>query len=266
MRVTALALCILAGVSGELAAASPTVGIEGRLEVSLPVTGLRARAPERDAPVTVRIASATSTENTTRYDLRYIGLVPGKHDLRAYLLHADGSPANEFPPLEVQVDGVLPPDKQGLLIAIPEVGFSAGGGYRWVMAGAAVVWLLAAIPVFRRRRLAASTAAGKEPVTLTLPDRLRLLVQQAAAGELDVTGQAALERMVLGHWSEELGLQALSPGEAFARLRAHPQAALLLRTLEDWLHRPPTARAASLEALLAAYGRPRQEPQEAGVR
>lgn len=254
-------------VAGAMAAAPLTVGIEGRLEVTLPVAGLRAQPPERQAPLNMRIASAKRVESGTLYDLRYIGLVPGRYDLREFLRQADGSAADgQLPPLEVQVAGALPPGKQGLLVAIPANGVTLSGGYRWAIVGAGVVWLLAAIPIFRRRRLAAAKEPVVGPITLTLPERVRRLLAEAAAGRLDVERQAALERMVLNHWSEELKLRALPPAEVHARLREHPQAGVLLRTLEAWLHRPPSERKHDLEALLAAYGRSEEEPREAVAR
>jgi hypothetical protein len=217
--------------------------------------------------VTVRIAGAKSGEGETTYDLRYIGLVPGRYDLRPYLLKADGEAAMELAPLEVEVAGILPPDENGKLIAIPQGSIGAIGGYRWFLVGAGVVWLLVAIPVFRRRRrTAARQEAEPEPVRLTLPEQLRVLVIQAAEGKLDVAGKAELERMVIGHWSEELNLQTLPPAEVMTRLRAHPQAEALLCALEEWLHRRPNGGTADLGILLAEYGPAPGKPTEAAVR
>lgn len=266
MRRALLVFVLGWSVAGLAVAAPLTVGIEGRLEVSLPIAGLKARAPERAAPVTVRIAGVKEGEAGTTYDLRFIGLVPGRYDLRPYLLKPDGEAATKLPPLEVQVDGILPPDQKGRLIAIPQGSIEAVGGYQWVLVGAGVLWLLAAIPIFRRRRVAARRVAEPGQVRLTLPERLRALVMQAAAGKLDVAGKAELERMVLSHWSEELKLQTLPPAEVMARLRAHPQAEALLRSLEGWLHRRPNGEEVDLEALLAEYGPVPGNPKEAAVR
>lgn len=266
MRRAMLAFVLGWSVAGAVVAAPLTVGIEGRMEVSLPMGGLKARAPERAAPVTVRIAGAKSSDSETTYDLRYIGLVPGRYDLRPYLLKADGEAAMELPSLEVEVAGILPPDQNGRLIAIPQGSIGAIGGYRWFLVGAGVVWFLAAIPIFRRRRrTAALQEAAPERVRLTLPEQLRVMVIQAAEGKLDVAGKAELERMVIGRWSEELKLQTLPPAEVMARLRAHPQAARLLRALEEWLHHRPNGKAADLSFLLAEYGPIPGKPMEAGV-
>lgn len=233
---------------------APTVGIEGRLEVLLSTPALVARPADRTAPMNVRIAAARPHGDHTQYDLRYIGLVPGEYDLRAYLLPKEGAPAADLPPLTVTVRGLLPDEHEGQLALLPRGAFARLGGYKAVMIGAAVLWVLCAIPLFlahrRRREVAAAPAPAPPP---TLAERLYPLIESAREGKLDADAQAQLERMLIGHWRERLGLDSLDASEAMSRLRAHPEAGALLRALEDWLHRPPGSAKVDLEAVLAPY-------------
>jgi len=253
MKRAWLGAFVLAAMALRLAAAPLTVGVEGRREVILPEAGLKAAAPDRAAPITLRIAAATAKDDGMWYDLRFIGLVPGRYDLGKYLSRADGSPAEDLPALEVEVQGLLPPGQGAMLLDVPDSTVRMRGGYRWMMAGVVVAWVLAAVPLFRRKRRAPPVAPAAASVALTLPERVRPLVEQAAAGTLRVEDKAELERMVLAHWCEELGIGDLPRAEALARFRDHPQAGALLRALEAWLHRPPGGGVVDLEPLLAVY-------------
>jgi hypothetical protein len=230
-----------------------TVGIEGRLEVVLPVAGLKARPPERHSPMAVRIAFSTPEGTSTRYELRYIGLVPGRHDLRPLLVDADGTPATGLPPIEVEIRSILPDGQKGTLIPVPKFPLPSLGGYRWFIAAIVVLWLFAAVPLFRRRSPQKLPQTPAEVLPPTLVERLRPLVEKAAAGSIATAEKAELERLVMGHWREQLQLDSISPWEALQRLKAHPQAGQLLRATEDWLHRPPGSVQVDLAPLLAAY-------------
>jgi hypothetical protein len=240
-----LALAFLAVGMTSLAAAappagSPTVGMEGRLEVTLPGTVLEARPIEHKARLILRIAETRPRGTDTWYDLRYIGFVPGRYDLRTNLVRLDGSSVTNLPALPVEVAPLLPESHDGVLLETPRSPLGRLGGYKTFMTAAAVAWALLLVPlVWRRRRPgpAAATAAA-EP---TLADRLRPLVEQAAAGRLSSDGQARLERMLLNYWRDRLDLGALDMAEGLRRLRQHPEAGELLRALEGWLHRPPGA-------------------------
>ena len=247
-----LFLAILA--AGASPPPAPTVGMEGRLEVSLPGALLEAKPVEDKAPLILRVVSARPEGDSTKYDLRYIGLVPGKHDLKRYLTRSDGSPANDLPSLPVEVAHLLPELHQGDLVPeqIQPLGFL--GGYRGVMIGAVGAWVLLLVPLIlvgRRRRAQPAAAPAAPPPTLA--DRLRPLVEQAADGTLSVEGKGRLERMLLGYWRHRLDLRELDMSAALARLRQHAEAGRLLRALEDWLHRPPGVASVDVAAELAPY-------------
>ncbi len=235
------------------ASVPPTVGIEGQLEAILPIAGLRAKPVDRTSPITLRIASAMPHGTAVRYDLRYIGAVPGQFDLRSYLLLENGSAAEGLPELPVKIAGVLPEEHDGSLSLPESGGTSVSANYRWVMAGAVAVWGLLGIPLFltKRRRRQRATASLARPTTIE--ERLRPFVEAAAQGSLSIDQQARLERMLLGHWQERLELGGLNPADAMARLRADPKAGALLRALEDWLHRRPGTARVHVDELLAPY-------------
>ena len=253
MRAPLLFLLML--LAGLIARANDavTVGIEGRLDVLLPVAALKAKLPERQAPLTVRIAFSTPEGTSTRYSLRYIGLVPGRHDIRPFLTKEDGSPAEGLPPIEVEIRGILPEGQQGTILPIPTSSIPRLGGYFGILGAIGILWVAVALVVFRRPAVKPAPAPLATNAAPSLPERLRPLVEKAASGNLDAAAKAELERMVIGHWRERLNLGSLPPFEALGKLKAHPQAGLLLRAMEDWLHRPPGSVAVDLEPLLAAY-------------
>ena len=243
-------------LSSMVARAEPvavSVGIEGRLEVSLPGPELQAKPLDRAAPVALRIASAQARADGFRYDLRYVGYEPGTHDLRSWLVAPDGSPGADLPPLPVQIASVLPADHGGALVPRDTEPARLFGSYKWIIAGLAGLWVVVGFPLLRRRRQVVEQGAPP-PAEPSLAERLRPLVAQAAAGSLSTDGKAQLERLLLGHWQQRLGLEGLDTAEAIPRLRAHAEAGQLLRTLEDWLHRPPGSATFDLTSALAPYG------------
>ena len=236
--------------------AAQTVGIEGQLEALLPLPELKAKPTGSSSPITLRIAATRPHGTLMHYDLRYIGLVHGEYDLRAYLVREGGAPADDLPPLPVKITGILPVDHRGELSAYRSERFATLGGYRWMLAGVAALWLLAALPLFLSRRSRKETAQPAAPIAPpTLADRLRPLVESATAGKLTADQQAQLERLLLAHWRQRLGLENLDATEAMPRLREHPEAGALLRALEDWLHRRPGSVKVDVESVLAPYGK-----------
>jgi hypothetical protein len=232
----------------------PTVGMEGRISVTIAGTRLQAKPVDEKTPLALRVANAIDTSDGTLYDLRYMGFVPGKHDLKNYLVRADASSMTNVPSISVEVIPVLPPDHKGQLVPERLKSLPFLGGYKLLMLGAAMLWLLLLIPILMigRRRKAQPVAPTARP--LTLADRLRPLVEQAAAGQLPADRQAELERLLLWHWRRQLALTETDAGDAVVRLRSHPEAGALLRSLETWLHRPPgSAQNVDVAAVLAPY-------------
>ena len=240
--------------------------MEGKLEVTLPGTLLEARPVEHRAPLIVRVAETRPRGEEIWYDLRFIGLVPGTYDLRTNLVRLDGSSMQNLQPLPVSVAPLLPDPHDGKLVEQTPSPLGRLGGYRTAMIAAGIIWALLFVPlVWRHRKRVAATAPP--PVEPTFADRLRPLVEQAAAGKLTGDGQAQLERMLLNYWRDRLQLGALDMGDAIRRLREHAEAGELLRALETWLHRPPGSGTVDVATLLEPYRRlsatPTLDPQSA---
>lgn len=238
----------------------PSVGLEGTLETNLPGTLLAPRPVDPRSPILVRIAEARPHGTLIAYDLRYVGLEPGRHDLRDHLVRVDGSSTNDLPSLPVEVASVLPPRHDGLLIPVEPSRWRRLGGYRVGLVMLGTLWVLALIPLLLKTRPAEAPRLSAEAPAPTLADRMRPLVEAAAAGRLDTAGKATLERLLLGHWREKLELGDTSMAESLARLREHPEGGELLRSLERWLHQRPGRETPDLEKLLAPYRQPGPGP------
>ena len=232
----------------------PTVGMEGRVQLLIPGTLLEARPVEPKARLLLRIADARPHGTLFDYDLRYIGFVPGEYDLRDYLIRKDGSATNDLPNIPVLVAGVLPAQHRGELVAQDVRPLPFLGGYKVALFTVTIVWALVFVLWWANRRkpkLVETPPASARP--LTLADKLRPLVAQAVDGNLSRDDQAQLELLLLGHWRNRLGLRDASMVEAVQQLRQHPEGGVLLRELENWLHRPRGVAKVDVNALLAPY-------------
>jgi len=241
-------------VTPALSTGFPTVGMEGRLEVTLEGPPLEARPVSERSRLILRIAATQPHGTATRYDLRYMGLEPGAYDLREYLLQPDGRSATNLAPLRVVVAGLLPKDHDGWLAAYQRRSVGRLGGYRLLMFGAGGLWCAGLLVwLWRRWRRRPQPAPPPEAPAPSWADRLRPLVAAAAAGRLSTDGQAQLERLLVAHWRERLDLQTMTAMEALEQLRKHPEAGPLLSELERWLHHPQGASTAEVERWLEPY-------------
>lgn len=266
-RTCGLTLLLIAAVVCSVGAqpaplAETTVGMSGKLDsVVLPGTELEAKKLEdRKAPLVLRVVRVYPHGSDFRYDLEFFALEPGIYDLSQSLRRKDGSPLGQLPPLLVKVNPVLPPGQ----ILPNKLEIESGprlGGYRNLLIVAIALWVLVLVAVvasffFPRGRKA--TTSSDKPVSLA--ERLRPLVEGAIAGKLSRDQLANLERSLLAYWRKRLGLEAVEPGVAVEKLRAHPEAGPLLAQLEAWLHRPGPPAPVDVGTLLAPY---RDLPSEA---
>jgi hypothetical protein len=249
-RLTAMFVIMIVCATAR-AASLPTVGMEGRIETDLPGTTLEAKPVNQKAPLVLRIASFKGNH----YDLRYIGLVPGKHDLKNYLVRSDGSSVADLPSIPVEVAHLLPDDHRGQLVPVAPSRWLFFGGYRIAAAIAVGIWLVLLVPLLIRRKRSETAPIAAPPRPLTLADRLRPLLDRAASGMLSTDEKGYLERLLLCHWQRRLNLTDTEPAAAVIALRQHPEAGALLRSLEDWLYRPPASSRAfnDIAALLEPY-------------
>lgn len=219
-------------------------------EIYLP--GAEAKpTPRRDdkPPLVVRILEVRPAKDGFRYDLEVQGLEPGRHNVADYL-----SSDRALPEIPIEIVTPLPPGlpsphpiAQGELPRL--------GGYRTRMIVLGALWVAGFVGILLWKKKAAATDAAEQTGGEPLAERLKPLVTGAADGTLDTAGRARLERLLIGYWRERLPeIAALSPAEAMARLRHHPEAAPLLQALERWLHAPGWGETpADLETLLAPY-------------
>lgn len=243
------------------AAAQSYVGMPARLEqVILPGPPLVARPlADRQRPLVLRIEQVYPHGSEFRYDMVYYALEPGEYDLRDYLLHEDGTAADDLPPLPVKVVSSLPPGQiePG---AIPGGVVPRLGGYR-LWAGIAIFfWVLGLglILLVGRRREASTASLIQTP--LSLEEQLENAADLVVSGRFTEADRSQLERLLLAYWRERLGLADARPDEAMAALRAHPEAARVLDQLERWLHRPGEVERVDVIELLRPYRGQSNEP------
>jgi hypothetical protein len=234
---------------------SRTIGIEGYVSTDLPRADYRPRPLDDRTELILRLEGVTAlTNGQHRYDFYYIGLEPGPYNLANYLMRPDGSRPDELDHLRIHVRAMLPEDHDGQLGAYFPRRFPWIGGYRALLGLMALVWVggFVAFALASRKKHALVVPVATPPQP-SLAERLRPLVEAAAAGRLTPDGQARLERLLMGYWREKLGLPELRMAEALMRLKAHAEAGELLRALERWLHRPGGVSAAEVASLLEPY-------------
>ena len=230
-----------------------TVGREGAISVVLANPSLQPIPAEARAALVVRIASREVEAGGTRYDLRWLGAVPGVYNLTRYLVDVEGKPLSGVSgaePVFVHVLSLLPPGVPGDLVASQQPPATRMGGYQLVLLGLGIAWL-AVVPLLWRRQRRAKKI---EPMTVaSVVDQLREVIERARTTGLDTAARARLERLLLAYWRERLGLQQLDAPAAMLRLREHAEAGALLRQLDAWLHAPPGRNSVDVAALLAPY-------------
>jgi hypothetical protein len=223
--------------ASEAEPSATSVGIPRQInQLVIPGPLVRPRPWVRGQPVVVRIVAEYPHGDAHRYDFEYTLLEAGRFDLRDYLQREDSSPMDGVPPLPVEATTVLPAG-QILPNDVPPGPLPGWGGYRAVMITGGVLWgcVLLYLLVPRRKR---TVVDELQAATKSLETRLHEAIQAAEAGTLSPAERAELERMVLAHWRQRLGLTHLPAAEALSAVRQHEQARNALNLLEQWLHHP----------------------------
>jgi plasmid stabilization system protein ParE len=229
-----------------------SIGISGRiLQLVLPAPELEAVPLAPQSAIVLRVLGTWPHGTDFRYDLEYYGLEAGRYDLAKYLAHKDGTPVANLPEIPVTIVSLLA-DGQVQPNTLEPTALPHLGGYQKTLIGLGVVWVLglAAILFLGRRR---AQAVRERARPRTLAEELRPLVEDALAGRLSRSDRARLELRLVEYWRRKLALTDREPQVLLVELRAHPQAGALLRSLEDWLHRPDPPAAVDLAQLLAPY-------------
>lgn len=229
-----------------------TVGMRAYVEqVVLPGSELVPAPSTLKAPLVLRVLKTWPHGEHLRYDLEWVGLEPGRHDLTKFLVRKDGSPMAGVPELVVEATSVLPAGANEPTELAPQAPQRLDG-YSTLQIVAGVAWgvgLLAILFVGRRWR----RRSAPPPPAPTLADRLRPLVEAVARGGADTGAKAELERLLVAFWRARLGLRDIKAADAIVAIKQHAEAGVLLRQVEAWLHMPTPPAQTDWQALLAPY-------------
>lgn len=255
-------LCVFFLWGSSLLAQEPlsqsSVGIEGHFHFDWAGDPLEVAPIPEDSPVLVRIAQvnpSNSDEGSSQYDIRWLALLPGNHDLSVFFRHGENRPA-DLPPMVVNADSLLGSDHEGNLANLPGTLSPVIDFPAWVLWGVAGFWLVLPLLILGILRwMRPPPPAPVVEVVLTIADKLRPYVDQALAGNLDSEGKAALERLLLAFWRDDLNLGSFRHAEALQAMRQHEVAGELIVTVERWLHsgKETATHTEEVEALLQPY-------------
>lgn len=233
--------------------ATATVGFPVVLkQVLLPGSELTGRPVQsREAKVVVRVLDSFAHGDGFRYDLEVTGFEPGVHNLSESLVRKDATATVNLPPVWVEITSQLPAG-QVKPHQLPPAGPKVTGYYTGVMIAAAGLWILGLLGILFWGRGKETHLSGKDRKP-TVADRLRPLLERAAAGKLSDDERASLERVLLAFWRKKLRLEKVPPAQLFPQLRQHPEAAGLLLQMDQWLHAPGTGQSLDWQQLLEPY-------------
>ncbi len=250
----ALVLSVSLAPAAEEMADPHAIGIEEGTRVVLERGDYVPRPLDDRTPLIVRLGGVEEGDDGFSYRFHFIGFEPGEYRLADYLMHPDGSPADELGERTFEVKTILPDDHDGSLTPYVPGTVPWFGGYRMLLITLGIVWVLGwiALAWFGRRRRAIDEVPEAPPAP-SFAQRMRPYLEAAAGGELDTRGQAELERLFTAYWRDRLELPERRMADELAELRGHPEAGELIRALERWLHRPGGATAAEVDALLEPY-------------
>ena len=231
-----------------------TVGMQAHIEqLVLPGSELESKPHEdRRTPIVIRITGAFAHGDSFSYDMTYYGLDPGEYNLVDYLQRKDGSSTGDLQEIKVTITSVLPTGQvEPNSLATQEADDLGGYRMQWIIGSVIWVAVLLLLLFGGRRKSATSSAGDARPKTLA--DRLRPTVEQAIAGDIEADKLAELERMLVAFWRRRLELESMTAAEAIVVLRKHEDAGMMLRQLEQWLHRPGGDESIDVAELLKPY-------------
>jgi hypothetical protein len=231
------------------------IGIESETDLVLSKGNLQAKRVDPQSPVILRvIAIRPLTDGRFIYRVAFTPLEPGSFNLSDYLVFPDDTPLGSTNPNPVTIAARVTNPDQTTLLGMPFPQTPPATRYAAWIVLLALLWLAAGLRLFSHKKPTPQPAPTPPPPPPTLAELLRPLVQLAASGDLDIPGKARLERIFLHYWSHQLDLQKLTPIEKIRAIRKHPEAGLLFRTMDAWIHRPePVIPEEEIAAVLAPY-------------
>ena len=204
----------------------------------------------------IRVTDIKPAEDGYRYSMTVYGLDPGSYNILDFLQYSDSKLPVSSKAIPLQITTIHGLDNLPKPEALNPKPPPKMGGYRALMITLSLFWLaILGLLVFYRKKKPQSEK-GELP-ELTLQQKLAKLVTRASKGDLDDAEQAKLERLIIGHWKQELPeISKLPPAQALAKLREHNEASPLILKLEQWLHSPqPEINHEDLAPLLEPFGK-----------
>jgi hypothetical protein len=208
---------------------------------------------DREIPLMVRLVETKPAQDGFRYTFEVQGLDPGTYNLGNYLRKEESESGRSRHNIPLTITTELPPGlarpAELQTETLPRI-----GGYRALIAVLVIAWVGGIVCIYysmRKKPERTILRTGE----LTIPDRLKPLLEKAARYPLVLEEQALLERLILAHWRERVPeVKKLPPDKALTALRKHSEAAPHLLQLEKWLHsRNPGINSEKLEELLKPY-------------
>ncbi|MDA7522473.1 hypothetical protein N9Z46_05725 [Akkermansiaceae bacterium] len=193
-----------------------------------------------ESSLVIRILEIKPAANGFRYDFEIYALDPGTHRIAEFLRYAtDRSPIKDldatFEVTTTHSLDTLPKPSEPEPVEPEKL-----GGYKNLIIVLGIFWLLIFLAIIFYRKKHGADLVVEKPLP-TLHEKLQVLVSVASQGEINDQQQANLERLILGHWKEQIPeIDSLTPARALVELRSHPEASPLILKLEEWLHAPNT--------------------------
>ena len=193
-----------------------------------------------ESSLVIRILEIKPAANGFRYDFEIYALDPGTHRIAEFLRYATyRSPIKDLD-ATFEVTTTHPLDTLPKPSEPEPVEPEKLGGYKNLVIVLGIFWLLIFLAIIFYRKKHRTDLVVEKPLP-TLHEKLQVLVSVASQGEINDQQQANLERLILGHWKEQIPeIDSLTPARALVELRSHPEASPLILKLEEWLHAPNT--------------------------
>lgn len=233
-------------------ASTITIDPMGSPVVAKPITA------DEQPRVVVRVEPADASG---RQRVEFVGLVAGEHDLRDFLMRADGGAASSLAPIMVRIESRLSADHATDVLGLAEPNLMFGRGYVAALAGLATAWALVPVAAYVRRRLNRPVAAPLPPPAPepSLAEQLLAMLESwdspgSAGDHSDGRGlerRAALELLALRHQRATVAERDEAIAAAMVRARRDDRTREVVLALEAWLHAKASDPAAAQETALS---------------
>ena len=221
-------------------------------EVVLEGPELKPKPIDDNTAVVVRIKEVYPHGSAFRYSFDVYGLEPGTFNVLDFLQRSDGSEVADFR---------LSPCKCSRRYAMDRsnpsrltIGRSPWlGGYRLALLLGGLAWIVGLIWLVRLGRKPATDEAHQDQPTDHYGRPAASVGSRCAGRQTRQRSARDARAIASGALARATCADEMEPLEALSALREHEEAGQLLRSLEDWLHRPDPPQEVDVEALLRPY-------------